>query len=377
MDTCDVLVVGGGPSGSSCAWALRQAGLDVVVLDRETFPRDKVCAGWITPQVVTSLRLDVADYSRGRTFQPITGFRTGVIGEARDIETQYDSPVSYGIRRCEFDHYLLTRSEARLAPQMAVSAIRRDGDEWIVNDRVRAPMLVGAGGHFCQVARWLNPSPPNAALVVAQEVEFPLDPDDEASYGIRPESPELYFSRDLQGYGWCFRKGRYVNIGFGRLDRRSLPKGTAEFVEFLQARGRIPRDVSFRWRGHAYLIAAPEGRRVVDAGLVLVGDAAGLAYPQSGEGIRPAIESGLLAASTILDARGRYGVDRIGTYAQRLHDRFGVGSLPHVLSGIVPTGLAAALGPLLLARPWFVRRVLLNRWFLHAHQPPLASPVSA
>ena len=52
MDQCDALVGGGGPAGSSCAWALRRAGLDAVVLDRSQFPRDKVCAGWITPQIV-------------------------------------------------------------------------------------------------------------------------------------------------------------------------------------------------------------------------------------------------------------------------------------------------------------------------------------
>ena len=55
MERCDVLVVGGGPAGSSCAWRLRRAGLDVVVLDRKAFPRDKVCAGWITPQVARAL----------------------------------------------------------------------------------------------------------------------------------------------------------------------------------------------------------------------------------------------------------------------------------------------------------------------------------
>ena len=49
MDACDVLIVGGGPAGSSCAWGLRSAGLDVAILDRQTFPRDKICGGWITP----------------------------------------------------------------------------------------------------------------------------------------------------------------------------------------------------------------------------------------------------------------------------------------------------------------------------------------
>ena len=267
MDTCDALVVGGGPAGSSCAWALERAGLDVVVLDRASFPRDKVCAGWVTPQVIRSLDLDTADYARGRTFQPITAFRTGLIGDRGTIDTSYDTPVSYGIRRCEFDHYLLQRSGARLAPPAPVTSMRRDGRDWIVNDGIRTPLVVGAGGHFCPVAKQLNPEPPQASLVVAQEVEFVVDAADAAAYAIAPERPELYFSRDLQGYGWCFRKGRHMNIGFGRLDRRSLPKGTAEFVEFLAREGRVPPGATYKWHGHAYLLASAAGRRVVDDGV--------------------------------------------------------------------------------------------------------------
>src|SRR5262245_5359412 len=114
MDSCDVLIVGGGPAGSSCAWGLRRSGRDVLVMDAASFPRDKVCAGWITPHVVDALELDLTDYRIGRTLQPITGFRTGLVGGADDLETAYDAAVSYGIRRCEFDHYLLQRSGARL-----------------------------------------------------------------------------------------------------------------------------------------------------------------------------------------------------------------------------------------------------------------------
>src|SRR3954464_1729811 len=110
MLACDVLIVGGGPAGSTCAWRLREAGLAVTVMDRAAFPRDKVCGGWITPQVVATLQLDADVYRRGRTFQPITGFRTGIIGEDRDVHTTYRHAVSFGIRRCEFDDYLLRRA---------------------------------------------------------------------------------------------------------------------------------------------------------------------------------------------------------------------------------------------------------------------------
>ena len=119
MEQCDALIVGGGPAGSTLAWKLGQAGLDVMVMDKKSFPRDKVCAGWITPAVVEALQLDVDDYAGSRTFQPIRRFRTGLIG-GDEVETSYDEVVSFGIRRREFDHYLLQRSKARLALALLV-----------------------------------------------------------------------------------------------------------------------------------------------------------------------------------------------------------------------------------------------------------------
>ena len=373
MESCDVLIAGGGPAGSSCAWALRRAGVDVVIVDAATFPRDKVCGGWITPQVVDELGMDLEAYRARRTFQPICGFRTGVIGDAKTVETDYGRPVSFGIRRSEFDHYLLQRSSARVEQGTPVGTIRRHFDWWIVNESIRAPMLVGAAGHFCPVARALNGriDGGGANLVVAQEAEFPV-PAADTRYATDPERPELYFCRDLKGYGWCFRKERYLNVGMGRLDRRSLPQATARFQEFLKRTRRIPPDASWRWRGHAYLLHQ-SSRRVVGDGVVLAGDAAGLAYAESGEGIRPAIESGLIAASTILEARGRYTRDRLDGYRTRLRARFGAPARNWLAScGSKGQSLAEVLAGRLLGMPWFVRRVVLDEWFLHAGVAPLA-----
>ena len=372
MDTCEVLIAGGGPAGSTCAWKLRQAGLDVIVMDKAAFPRDKVCAGWITPQVVHDLALDLDDYRAGRTFQPITGFRVGLIGGTGVLETAYERPVSYGIRRCEFDDYLLKRSNARVLLGTPVSKIRREGMHWIVNESIRASMLVGAGGHFCTVARTLGGDGDRAAVIAAQEVEFAIEQDAPA-FAIAEEIPELYFCQDLKGYGWCFRKERYLNVGFGRLDSRGLPRQSAEFVDFLKGTGRIPRETSWRWKGHAYLLAGETGRSPVADRVVLIGDAAGLAYPQSGEGIRPAIESGLMAASTITAARGNYARDRLQGYEHELANRFGVSKAAGLLSRLLPSELSAAAARRLLASPLFVRHMVLDRWFLHAQQPALMS----
>jgi geranylgeranyl reductase family protein len=369
METCDVVIVGGGPAGSTCAWKLREFGLDVVVMDKAIFPRDKVCAGWITPQVLDDLQIDPEEYRERRILQPITGFCVGVIGSEQAVETSYDHPVSFGIRRCEFDNYLLRRSGARLLLGTPISSIGRDGGRWVLNEKVSASMLIGAGGHFCPVARMLNRQSEPAPLVVAREAEFAVDA--RTAIKIDAEQPELYFCPDVTGYGWCFRKGDYLNVGFGCIDRHAVPRATAEFVTFLAARKRIPATVSCRWHGHAYLLSGSLRRRAIDESVMLIGDAAGLAYPQSGEGIRPAIESGLMAASTVVRADGRYARNRLEPYERRLQERFGVHSVASVLSSVVHAMTPTALASRLLGTPWFVRHVVLDRWFLRAQEPPI------
>jgi geranylgeranyl reductase family protein len=366
MHTCDVLVVGGGPAGSTCAWTLRRGGADVLVIDQARFPRDKVCAGWITPPVIETLRLDTAEYAAGRTFQPITSFTTGVIGRGRDVRTRYGEPVSYGIRRCEFDDYLLRRSQARLHLGTPVKTMTRQNGRWIVNGNISAAVIVGAGGHFCPVSRLLNGQPSQMALVRAQEAEFPIADGDAQAFGIEPERPELYFSSDLRGYGWCFRKQGYLNIGIGRLGHDPLPKAYADFIEFLRARGKVPANGAWRPRGHAYLLYDKRARRVVDDQVLLIGDAAGLAVPQSGEGIRPAIESGVMAAETLMAASGDYSVPRLLAYETRLRRR----AAASVAATPAPAveRLSQRLGTWLLGQSWFARRVVLDRWFLGRHQ---------
>ncbi len=377
-ETCDVLVVGGGPAGSTCARALRSGGLDVIVMDAKPFPRDKICAGWITPPVLEMLEIAPEDYASGRTLQPITGFLVGTVGD-RGVELPYGRTVSYGIRRREFDHYLLDRSGARLRLGERISSLERLSDGWVANGRIHARMLVGAGGHFCPVARRLNPDGDRGLPVVAaQEIEFPLTDEQAKTCRVRGSTPELYFCPDFRGYGWCFRKGGYLNVGLGREDRERLPEHVRDFCRTLARAGRIPTDLPDAFGGHAYLLYRPEAaRRIVGDGVLLAGDAAGLAYPQSGEGIRTAVESGLLAARVVVEAAGDYRLPKLEDYAQRIRRRFAVkGTGPGVAlpAGVtLPAGLQAGLGRMLLASRWFSRHVVIDRWFLHAGQPALTA----
>ena len=373
MDSCDVVIVGAGPAGSACAWKLSQAGLEVALLEKRRFPRDKVCGGWITPPVLEELEIDAHDYAaNGRIFQPIIGFRTSRMGGV-EVETRYDKPVSYGIRRFEFDHYLAERSRARLIEGCALSALERVGDGWLINNRLKARLVIGAGGHFCPVARHLGAQAGGDAIVAAQETEFEMDPRQQEECSIRSEVPELFFCPDMKGYGWAFRKGNFLNVGLGRLDRRHLSVHVTRFVEFLKSARKVPRDMSPSLPGHAYLLYGLGGRRLVTDGILLIGDAAGLAYWQSGEGIRPAVESGLMAAQAVVAAGGDYREGRLEQYRKLITSHFGKAERDWItaLAGLIPESWIAVVARKLLATRWFSRHVLLDQWFLHSHQPAL------
>jgi flavin-dependent dehydrogenase len=264
--------------------------------------------------------------------------------------------VSYAIRRCEFDAFLLRRSGVRVLEDTPIERLRWTGSTWMANEAIEAPVLIGAGGHFCPVARHLRGGADTTTPVVAKEAEFRVN----GRVGARDAPPELYFCRDLEGYGWCVPKGDYLNIGLGRRDRGDLNRHIGGFIGWLERRGTVkPGDAVF-WRGHAYLASGAGSRPLVAPGAITIGDAAGLAYPESGEGIRPAIESGRLAAQVLVEARGRQSIHELRSYAaelERLHPR--PSATPAWMR--LPT---AALGRVLLGSATFTRHVVLDRWFL-------------
>ncbi|HEX4545081.1 MAG TPA: NAD(P)/FAD-dependent oxidoreductase [Candidatus Acidoferrum sp.] len=374
MDTYDVLIVGAGPAGSACAWKLRNSGLTTMILDKHIFPRDKVCGGWITPPVFEELEINPREYAGGRVLQPFHGFRISRM-DGREVETDYGKPISYGIRRCEFDDFLLKRSGAHIQEGMPLSRLERSGEDWIANGQFRAGLVVGAGGHFCPVARYRGANARNEVSVAAQEIEFEMSESQQNQCSIRAEFPELYFCGDMKGYGWCVRKKNFLNVGLGRLDSHALPKHVAGFVEFLNKKGKVAFDLPLAMTGHSYLLYGHSRRNLAEDGVLLIGDAAGLAYLQSGEGIRPAIESGLIAAQAILSVSGSKDPRLFETYRSLLAERFGKSQREwafHV-GRLLPTWLVSFLAQFLVASQWFSRHIILERWFLHANEPGLSS----
>src|SRR3984885_14007429 len=292
MRTCDVLIVGGGPAGSSAAWQLRRGGADVLVVDQEVFPRVKLCAGWITPEVVRDLQIDVASYPhRFLTFERLHVHLKGMHLRVPSVQ--------HSIRRFEFDAWLLERSQAPVVKH-AVRAIRREGGVYVIDDAFQCRYLIGAGGTRCPVYRTLfrEANPRASGLqTVTLEHEIAYDWQD-------PDCHLWFFEKKLPGYAWDVPKGNgWLNVGIGGIADRMKKSGhdikyhwsrfTRELERTLAPRAHYdPSGYSYYLRGR---VQVP---RIADA--FLTGDAAGLATRDMAEGIGPGVRRGLRAGQEVL-----------------------------------------------------------------------------
>ena len=304
MRTCDAIVVGGGPAGSTCAWKLREEGVDVLVLDRAEFPRTKLCAGWVTPEALADLELDPADYPL--SFMTFDKLHLHWKWLSAKLSSQQHS-----IRRYEFDDFLLRRSGAEVA-QHKVRKIRRDNADYVIDDAFRCRYLVGAAGTACPVYREVfhDSHPRCSALQTATlEQEFAYDWADPACH--------LWFFDDgLPGYAWYVPKANgYINIGLGGMAEQLKAGGGhlrdywQKFVARLRKRGLVTCD-EFEPSGYSYFVRESTIGEVRRGNAYLIGDAAGLATRDLCEGIGPAVRSAILAAESIATG-GEYSLENI------------------------------------------------------------------
>lgn len=295
IDT-EVIIVGGGPAGSACAWQLQREGMEALILDKKSFPRLKLCAGWITPRVVGDLELNLAAYPHSLvTFDRLYfHFRRWQI----PVKTHQHS-----IRRIEFDHWLLQRAVVPVY-EHTVKVIRQENGHYIIDDAFRARYLVGAGGTYCPVYRAffqeLNPRA-RESQIVCLEQEFAYE-------DVGRNCHLWFFDHNLKGYAWYVPKGGgYLNVGIGgklagiKARNTTIHEHWQRFTAKLHALSLV-KDYQFHPKGYQYFLRG--GLDHIQIGnAFLIGDAAGLATVDMGEGIGPAVASGILAAKAMLYGR--------------------------------------------------------------------------
>jgi len=303
----EVIIVGGGPAGSSCALRLKQHHVDALILEQHAFPREKLCAGWITQEVLADLEITEMDLP----FK-ITRFDSFWVSFPK---FQKEFPVhQFAIRRSEFDNWMLKRSGASFE-QHRVLDIQRDGKRYVIDGKYCCKFIVGAGGTSCPVYRTLfkdiSPRSSNSLIVAMEE---------EIEYDIENWQCRLwFFENGLPGYAWYVPKENgFLNVGIGAKTRKLEEKGISlkEYWELLIEKLEnevLVKNHIFQPKGHSYFLRQ-KNPVVRNGNAFTVGDATGLATLDMGEGIRSAIKSGMLAADAIVQNRD-YSISSIPKYS--------------------------------------------------------------
>jgi menaquinone-9 beta-reductase len=355
----DVVVVGAGPAGSTMAHHLAGAGLDVLLLEKTSFPREKVCGDGLTPRAVKSLVAMGVDVSPEAGWIRNRGLR--IIGGGHRLEMPWpdlaDYP-DYGLvrRRTDFDDILARTAQkagARLHERTAVTGpvldhgtgrvvgvtARAIDDEGRKGPEVsyRAPVVVAADGNSSRLSLAVGLRPREdrpMGVAVRTYYTSPRHQDDWLESWLELWDYSGPQPRLLPGYGWVFGVGDGTsNVGlgilntskaFGHVDYKALLKGWLDHTP--EEWGYRDENMTQPVRGAALPMGfnrQPHYRE----GLLLVGDAGGMVNPFNGEGIAYAMESGALAAEIVAQALAREsgpGRERaLAAYPQALKDGYG------------------------------------------------------
>ena len=371
--SCEVLVIGSGPSGAACAYWLAQEGHDVVLVERKSFPREKTCGDGLTPRSVRQLQ-DIGLGPELAGCHRYAGLRTHGFGRTHDLawpEVEGLPPYGYVVTRKDLDGMVATHAaKAGAALWEHTEAVEpiMDGPS-VVGARVVAK---GADGHsgevtarYVVVAEGAN-SRFGWALGNQRNRAYPLgmalrgywtsprhdEPWIDSWCDLRDES-----GKSLPGYGWIFPLGDgRGNVGVGLLTTADIWKG-ANTTQLLDAFCKwVPASWDIR---PGTCLGPPTGGRL-PMGLsvgprsgpshLVVGDAIGMVNPFNGEGIAYGYETGRLAAEVLHEALTSGNPGALRSYEERLQAEYGmyyrVGrafvralSRPDVMKACIYTGI--------------------------------------
>jgi len=293
MERFDVLVVGAGPAGSSTAIHLARAGVRVLLVDKARFPRDKPCGGGLTGRALKQIPVDPSPVVE----RDVDRFELRLRYGSRFART-HDRPLIRMTQRRRLDAWLVEQAalrgaEVRTGARVEILSVDPTAvTASIGGETVRADAVVGADGANGVVARSVGLGE-GIIHGVALEGNVPL----EALEADYERSATIELAVVPGGYGWVFPKGDHANLGVGGWGREG-PRLRDHLARLARAHGVEPASLT-EVRGHRL----PMRRLGMPAGagrVLLVGDAAGLVDPLSGDGMYEAFVSARLAADAIV-----------------------------------------------------------------------------
>jgi len=317
----DVIVVGGGPGGSTAARFCAQAGVKTLLIEKERLPRYKPCGGCLSAKTVRLLGFDLSPVIENTVY----GAKfTYCSKDPFFIESK--NPIGFLVMRDRFDQVLVDRAlEAgtKVRDGERVTKVEEGADgvslELTSGVKLRCQVLIGADGSESMVARSLFLRPKkNDGYGVAVESETPFNssvpfPKEEFQF------VHLDFGRVPNGYGWVFPKKEWLSIGIGGMFRESEKMNPRHyFKSFVKGLSYIPEGKTGKMIGHLLPSFYDENQKVAQGRFLLVGDAAHLMDPLQGEGIYYAVRSGMLAADAILEWKKR-GIAPSNVYQEAVH----------------------------------------------------------
>jgi geranylgeranyl reductase family protein len=289
----DVAINGAGPAGSTLAYQLATSGIRSCIVDKETFPRKKVCAGGVPPRIVNVSPFNISSLIRNEVSKVRLTHKM-----KNEFGRSYPVPLLYTVVRETFDDFFLRNAVYAgtvFKENERVEKISFGGDCYSIitgKGEIRARILVGADGAQSITARNIGVNPIDVRHV-AMQIEVPLEKI------FTPGSVEQTISLDWgflkDGYGWLFPNGDFVSLGV--MGPSNLGRSVkCYFAAWIKYFGLKPDE----FKVHAQNIPHRISRRPITSGrALLIGDAAGLADFWTGEGIYYAINSAQIAADQI------------------------------------------------------------------------------
>lgn len=313
----DCIIVGAGPAGSSAAYHLAKQGRSVLVLEKNSFPRTKSCGGGVSPAIAQWFDFDFSSVVQNHVSQVKYTFK---MGDSAEVQLENVTPM-WMIQRDQFDNFLIEQAVAQGAKfktATEVTGVSLQGDTWQIKTNhgvVEGKYLVAADGANSTLTNLLDFA--QTEKIAAASLQIEADVSDR-----RKTTAFFDFGSLKNGFMWCFPKANgysfsaaYVRNPKGKPDE--LKKQLAKYAELLDldpSQGKYQEHFLNLWQKDRAL----HGDRVL-----LTGEAAGMVDPLIGEGIRPAIFTGVKAAEAVNSAL-EGDISALASYTETIRQEWGI-----------------------------------------------------